>query len=374
MIEVPGIVRDPLYLYSALVGWLRRRPRRGGVRRILIYKLDHIGDLLMATPALRAIRRHHPDAEITLVIGEWNLPIIEGNRNIDRTIVFNSPRFTRPPHTPGRHRDLRRALAGYRPDLVIGLRDDWSTLTSSLFSGAQRLERGSSHLREWLSRRRSGAPQFHELERIWGMLRPAGIEPAEDPWLELVLRTEEREEALRFMREEGIEPGFIAIQVGSASAMREWEVSRFAEVARDRVASGEGGIVLVGAPSERERSRELRDMIADLRPIDITGRRSLRQLGALLEHAGLYLGSDGGAVHIATAVGTPTVVLFGPGAYHVFHPVGPNVSAISHHFPCSPCTQTICIHPEATCMQAITVEEVVAGIEELRRGGEGVRG
>jgi ADP-heptose:LPS heptosyltransferase len=361
---LPSIIRDPIYLYSALIGRLHRRAP-AEVRRILIYKLDHIGDLLMATPALRAIRERYPAAEITIVLGEWNLPIIEGSPAVDRTIVFNSPRFTRAPYVAGRHRDLRKALRGYRPDLVIGLRDDWGTLSASLFSGAQRLERGSSHLREWLERRRSGEPRYHELDRIWGILEPAGIGPVAEPRLEIGLTKEEREEAVDFLRKEGITPGFLAIQAGATIPLKEWDLAKFAAVARELAHSGER-IVLVGAPNERERSSALGEMIMELEPIDITGRRTLRQLAAILEHAGLYLGSDGGAMHVATAAGTPTVGLFGPGAWHVFHPVGASVAAISAHLPCSPCAQTVCLRPDATCMMAITVEEVLESVAKTR--------
>ena len=348
------------YLYSALVGALHSWHPPREVRRILVYKLDHLGDLLLATPALSALRRKYPEAEITIVIGEWSWVLLENNPNIDRIVIYNSPRFTRPPfvvHTP---QDLRRELQGLRPDLTIGLRDDMRTISSSIFSTGWRIERGRSHMREWLRRRRHGGEKAHELDLIRGMFRQIGIEIPSTARPEFYLSEREKSAAVEFLRSRGITSPFALIQAGATTVFKEWPLERFAEMAR-RLQDEYGLVpILIGAPGERQRSRGLAALLADRAPVDITGELGLRELGAVMEHAGFYLGADGGSMHLATAMGVPTLALFGPGYYPVFAPIGERVAAISKRFPCSPCDQTVCVRPDDNCMMAITVDEVVA--------------
>ncbi len=347
-----------LLIYSATVGRLRSRRRRV-VRRVLVVRLDHIGDLLMSTPALAAIRRKYPDAEITLATGEWNLPVIENNPNVDRVVVHNSSRYTRPPYSPHPITNLRQSLRGHAPDVVIGLRDDWATLTEWLRRDVQLIDRGRTQIRLWFERRRSGEAEQHETVRIREILAGAGIEVPPSADLEMHLSDSERSDAQRFLAEERLDGPFAVLQPAATVPLRQWFPDRYADVAHWLHRHHGLRIVIAGAPSEREQARDLADRIADISPVDISGRSSLREFAAIVERASLYVGSDGGAMHLATAVGTPTVALFGPGPYHGYYPVGRHVVGISHLFPCAPCDQVTCVRPNDTCMMAITVEEVV---------------
>lgn len=357
------------YLYSTIVGALHSWHPARNVRRILVYKLDHLGDLLLATPALSALRRRYPQAEITIVVGEWSRVILENNPNIDRIVIYNSPRFTRPPFVSHTSQQLRNAIEGIRPDLTIGLRDDMRTISSSILSTGWRIERGRSHMKEWLRRRRNGGDKAHELDLIRGMFQQLGIEIPSNAAPEFYLSDREREDALRFLRSRAIDSPFALIQAGATTVFKEWPIERFAEVARHL--EQEHGLipVLIGAPGERERSRQLAELLSDRHPIDITGELGLRDLGAVMEHAGFYLGADGGSMHLATAMGVPTLALYGPGYFPVFAPIGERVAAISRRFPCSPCDQTICIRPNDNCMMAITIDEVLEQTDLLIGGG-----
>jgi ADP-heptose:LPS heptosyltransferase len=354
-----------LYVASALAALVRpfRSDRR--VDRILIFKLDHLGDLLIATPALRAIRARFPAAEIRIVVGEWNLALLRGNTSVDAVHVYNSARFCRHPNRPHRFSHLRAQLGDWRPDLIVGLRDDWHTLTYATFSRAARVERGSAHLIEYAERARTHQALRHEIERLWRTLEPLGIEREEDPQLDYFVEETEREEARRFMAARGIRAPFAMLHAGATQPLREWPLERFATIARYLARTYGMQTVLVGVERERERSQGLAALIDDLAPVDITGELGLRPTAALMAEAALYVGSDGGAMHIAAAVGTPTVGLFGPGSYHVFSPIGRRTVGITRMFPCSPCAQTTCIRPNDTCMMAITSDEVIVAIERM---------
>lgn len=355
----------PLYAAASLLDALGYRRAVVEPRRILIYKVDHLGDVLMSTPGLRAIRRRFPDAEIKIVVGEWSRAVLENNPNVDEIIVYNSSRYARGGYRSHRLWDVRRSLGNWSPDLVIGLRDDWWTIIESMFTRTSRVDRGRVQLREWFARRRGGRDKRHETDLIRETLLPLGIEPTEVDRLDYHVSDIERTWAAKVVREHGLTLPFAVFHPGASTRFKEWPLERFAQVARE-VAERDGvRLVLIGSPDEVERSARLAALLSDLNPVDLSGRMGLRQTAALLEHAVLYLGADGGMMHIATALGVPTVGLFGPGYYRTFHPIGTNVVAISHLFPCSPCSQQSCVRPHDNCMDAITVEEVLEQTELL---------
>ena len=359
-----------LYIVSALASLVHRWRDRSRVERILIFKLDHLGDLLIATPALRAIRARFPNAEIRIVVGEWNTVLLRDNPSVDAVHVYNSARFCRPPSKPTPFSELRRQLGSWRPDLIIGMRDDWNTLGYSFFSRASRVERGAAHLIEYSQRARTRQPLYHEIERLWRTLAPLGIEREEDPQLDYFISDEERLEAQRFMAARGIRAPFAMLHAGATQPLREWPIERFASIARHLARNWGMQIVLVGIDRERGSSQSLSALIGDLDHVDVTGELGLRPTAALMAEGSLYVGSDGGAMHLAAAVGTPTVGLFGPGSFHVFSPIGRRTIGITRMFPCSPCVQVNCIRPHDTCMQAITTDEVVEAIDRLLGAGE----
>jgi ADP-heptose:LPS heptosyltransferase len=354
-----------LHAFSTVIGAFHSWRSLRSVRRILIYKLDHLGDVLLATPALRAIRQRFPEAEIRIVVGEWSQTVLQNNPNVDDIVIYNSREFARYPYRAHDFAELKRKLGSWKPDLVIGLRDDWRTVTDRFFSGARRINRGRVHFREWLERKWTHRRHSHEVDRLWEILAPLGIEPEQAERLEYAVTEAERKSAVEFMMAHGIDSPFAIVHAGTSVPLKEWSIARLAEAARHIGTQYGMQIVLVGAPEEVDRSAELAGMIRDLGPIDISGKLSLRGTAALMERASLYLGSDGGAMHVASAVGVPTLGLFGPGSYDIFRPVGRHASAISHLFPCSPCTMTTCIRPYNTCMHAITIEEVIEETDNL---------
>jgi len=354
-----------LHSFSTVVGALYPWRPTDDVRRILIYKLDHLGDVLLATPALRSIRRRFPDAEIRIIVGEWSRSVLENNPNIDGIVIYNSREFARPPHRAHTYADLKRSLGSWTPDLAIGLRDDWQTLRHAFFMGVRQINRGMVHLRQWIERKRTNRPSRHEMERLWAILEPLGIAPEQVERPEYFITEDERKMAAEFAMAHGIESPCALVHAGTSIRLKEWSLERFAEAARHISTQHGMQIVLIGSPDEVRRSALLAELIPDLGPIDITGKLTLRETAALMERAELYLGSDGGAMHVASAVGVPTVGLFGPGSYHIFRPVGRHATAISHLFPCSPCRMTTCIRPNDNCMQAITIEEVIRETDVL---------
>lgn len=356
----------PIFAVAAILSWLGyRRPIPTNPQRILIYKPDHLGDVLMATPALRAIRQHYPQADIKIVVGEWSEQLLQNNSDIDGLIRYNSKKFTRDNTRRTSFQKALRSLQQWKPDLIISLRDDWAILRASIFNRTPRVDRGKVQWREWWSRKQATRAKRHETELLWETLAPLGIVSQKIDRLLYSVNQKERIEATSLLYESGVHSLFAVIHPGASTKLKEWELERFAVVARILTKQSGMQIVVVGSPNEQERGKKLAKLIQDIQPINLSGRLQLRQTAAIIEQASIYIASDGGMMHIASAVGTATVGLFGPGYSDVFHPVGSHVRSINHFFACSPCSQQRCIRPNDTCMMAITSDEVIAAANEL---------
>lgn len=342
--------------------------------RILIVQLADIGDLVLATPALAALREARPDAHLTLLAHAHSAPLIEGTGLVDALIVFEREAFSRPRSllSPAL---LRRvwALRGGRYDTVLFLHHftlKAGTLKFSLIalgSGARRrigLENGNG----WFLTERlpdDGFGAHHQAEywlRLAALLgassaaRPARVASAPFP---LPPKTAPR----------------VVIHAGSGgySLARRWDAAGFAAVA-ERLRRERGAeIVLVGGAGDDTEAVQTQ---LSAPALDISGKTTLPQLVGVLRSADVFIGADSGVMHLATAAGAPVVAVFGPSnaaAWGAWTPQGR--SEIVRSAPeCSPCSyvgHTIGLREGCaarTCMRMVTPEQVTAAALRLLDG------
>jgi ADP-heptose:LPS heptosyltransferase len=250
-----------------------------------------------------------------------------------------------------------------------------------LVSGAS-VRAGLDNGRGWFLTHRTVDEGFGHVHEILYCLQVAGSLGAsvEDARMEIPLLPEERAWAEEQSPGEGpwaaIHPGS-----GTFSKARRWPTGSFAEVA-DGLAERGARIVLVGGRGEEDLGRSVEATMA--RPaLSLVGRTTLGQLAAVLERAALFVGNDSGVMHMAVAVGTPVVAIFGPsnarawGPYpFVENPVNRVVDArnvvIRSDLPCSPCLyrgRRLGLRggcAERPCMHGVTPREVLAGVDALR--------
>lgn len=354
--------------------------RRKTVERILVFKLDHLGDIVTATPAMAYLRRAYPGAEITMVVGSWVAEILADHPAADRFIVYESPRFDRGDRGSGKAR-LRAVLPASRYDLVIGLRDDWASLLVSLRVGAfRRRDRGTVRLKRKFNRvfgvcgGRTGSLSLHEVETN---LMVAGGDPARDTELpSLPVKGPDRDWVSRELvagRLNGRE--YVVLHPGAYSPLRFWPAERFARVARWILGTRRYEVVITGSAAEGRLAAEIAGQ-AGKGVHSLAGETSLSRAVAVIAGARAMVSLDTGVMHVATAVGTPVVALIGPEDPSRFGPFGPDHAVLYHRLPCSPCDQVNCVRPSPECMESITVEEVIealAGILAIpARLGKGV--
>jgi heptosyltransferase-2/heptosyltransferase-3 len=454
-----------LHLLALLLRPLARRPTLGTPARILVLKPDHLGDLLLATPALRALRQSCPQAQISALIGPWSLAALAGNPDIDRVLTLPFPGFERQKVTTETQRRrafedggwkieagrgsvarshhappssilhplssifsaslrlcgdivrpylalLRYGLllrrAGY--DTALLLRDDhWWGAALALAAGIpRRIGYAVPECRPFLTTALPWNPREHVtaqglrlVERV-GEFRVASFElvpstgsdtaqpatrfipsPADAAWADAWLRAHGIDEHTRL----------VVIHPGTGGAAKLWPPKRWSALAdallsavskvpgaasaepspQPSAPSPQHALLITGGPGEQALVERVAAGMAR-RPLTLAGATSVGQLAALLSRAALVLGVDSGPLHLAVAVGVPTLHLYGPGDPGRFGPWGDPARhvVLRAGLWCSPCgIFSAC--PRGTdppeCMAAIGVDQALAAaLASLEKG------
>jgi lipopolysaccharide heptosyltransferase II len=346
------------------------------ISRILVVRPDHMGDLLFTTPALRALRRRFPDAHITVLVGPWGAPVLSNNPHVDDVLVLPFPGFTKQPKSsPWQPYTLLRhwaqQLSGYY-DLVFIQRFDhwWGALLAYLAGIPLRVGYAIPEVVPFLSHALPYPANRHEVEQNlelvnWGTSKRGITSDPTETVSPVTCPTEFfiPEDTLAWAQDLFGNKQVITIHPGAGAAIKLWPVDRWAAVA-DALGSGtDYQLVLTGSNAELPLCREVAaQMKAGVRIV--AGETTLDQLAAIMAESRLVLGLDSGPLHLAVAVGTPTVHLYGPVSAAIFGPWGPSAR---HHvlisdWPCIPCNRLdygpdeLGDHP---CVREIDVERVL---------------
>lgn len=308
--------------------------RAAGAPLAVAFRALQLGDLLVAVPALRALRRALPDHRLVLATSGWLAPVVELIDAVDALVPAEG--LAAPlPFDPGAV-DVAVNLHGGGPESAAIVDALGARLTVR-----HALRRGEAGPR-WTE-------ALHERVR-WTRLTGAFGMPG-DPAAVRIARPAEASPA----------PGAAVLHVGAAFRSRAWPVDRFAAVARALVARG-AEVVFSGSEGERDRALEVA-ALADLPASRVlAGRTSLPGFVALLADAGLVVTADTGAGHVASAYRTPSVVLFGPvGPERWGPPPGPHI-ALTHAT--ARRGDAFADEPDPA-IAAVTVQEVLAAVERL---------
>jgi lipopolysaccharide heptosyltransferase II len=329
--------------------------------KILIVKLGSIGDVVNTLPLVNALRDGFPKAELAWIIEPKSFPIAEGQESVDRFIVHRRGGGWRAA------RAALREIRSFRPDLVIDLQ---RILRSSFFtylSGCRdRLgfDRGRAKEFSWLFTNRKippAGPGRHMVRQYLEFAEYLGLPLPQPPRFGLPVGEEERVSARKLIPGEFIETGFVACNIGAAKPANRWPVSRWAELAELILSRRKEAVVLTGGGEDRKRGREIASRVAGRgRLNDCTGRTSLRQLGGLFSLARAVVSGDSGPMHIASALGTRTVGIFGPADPVRTGPFRHLDLVVRAEAECSPCGRRRCRRPR--CLEGIPAEKVLARV------------
>lgn len=305
----------------------------GAGRRVLLIRPDHLGDVLLATPAFEALRAAWPDAHVTALVGPWAEAVARRNPYLDAVLTLPFPGFTRAapasllaPYALAR-REAER-LRAYRFDAAVVLRFDhwWGALLAALARIPLRLGYGVAEVAPFLTTALPLARATHATRLNLDLIatltgRTFDVTPGQPP-TRFPLSDAEREAAAHWLAARGIGDAetLVAIHPGAGAAVKLWTGQAWGAVA-DALAADGARILLTGSAAEAALTAEV---AAHTRAavVDAAGATELPLLAALLAHCALVLGPDAGVLHLATAVGTPTVRLYGPIDPRQFGPWG----------------------------------------------------
>jgi len=333
------------------------------VKRILIIKIGAMGDCVLATPSIRAIRRKNPGAFIALLIGRLESQALKGCPYVDEMIIYD-----RRVKDKGivRFFELAKEIKGYGFEEVVDLQhNSRSHLFAFLSSAPERY--GYKKGKYWfllnrtISELKYGIPPVEHQFRVLAML---GIEkPSQD--LELWPSADDEEAARRLVEGEwvGENQALVGINPGASPkwATKRWPAENFAKVC-DALALEEIRTVLVGSKAEAETGIEI-SRLAKSKPINLIGKTSLTELAALTKRFKCLITSDSAPMHIAAAMKTPFVALFGPTDPVRHLPPAEKYVVITKDLRCAPCYKPVC--SDTRCMREITAAEVIKAVNDI---------
>jgi heptosyltransferase-3 len=335
------------------------------VKRILVVKLRSIGDTVLSTPSLFALRRHAPDAEIDVLLEDWVAPVLEGHGwfNVLRMDSGMGERLRTAYHLRKRHYDVAFNLHGGTTSTFL-----------TCGSGAKHRFGNADYQYSFLYNHLLSSPadfwgreKLHSAEQQLALIGFSGVPVDDLPKTRLVVTSDALraiEAKLSESQTSNSRSKMALLHPGTAFFTKQWSPENFARLAED-IASKELRIVAVGSKAESTILGKLRSEARV--PVATFDDLTLPEITALASTARVFIGNDSGVAHIAAAVQTPTVVIFGSSNRTHWRPWTDAPSEIVFNpFDCQPCPGYRCeVYGDSRCIHSVTVEQVIAAVERV---------
>ncbi len=337
--------------------------------KILVRGVNWLGDAVMTMPAIRALRKASAGSPISLLVRPSVGPLFEGNPDIDDIILYED-RFK---GTVGRFK-LAHLLRKRNFTKAVLFQNAFDAALVTFLAGIPERIGYNRDGRGFLLTKgvafNGDDRKLHHTRYYLNLLEAAGIKADfAGPWIPLSL--EERMAAREALS--GLKRPVLGINPGAAyGSAKRWFPGRFAEVAnRFREDTG-GSVVIFGGRAERDIAQEIEKLVSVSQPagaharlLNLAGITTLRELISSISECDVFVTNDSGPMHIAYAVGTPVVVIFGSTAPDLTGPVGDGNVVIKNDFNCSPCFERTCKNDDMKCMYTVTSEEVYLGVKKV---------
>ena len=348
------------------------------VRRVLGTTLRHLGDVLLASPVFRVLKNRIPHAEIDALVYSETRDMLRGHPDISELHGIDREWKRAGLGAQMRHEGkLLHTLQARKYQLVVHLTEHWRgawlvQMLKPRWSVAP--ARDNYFWRAAFSHtyKRPRATPRHTVELNLDALRRLGVYPEEsEKSLTMVPGPEAEARVDALLASAGLGPrGFIQVHATSRWLFKAWTESRNAELLRRLVRDGHK-VVVTAAPDAREKAIIGRILAGAAVPVtDLSGALTLREMAALSARARLFFGVDSAPMHIAAAVGTPVVVLFGPSGEHEWGPWRVPSRIVTSGHPCRPCGNDGCGGSKVSeCLTTLEVDRVHSAVNELLAGG-----
>ena len=346
--------------------------------KILIRATNWVGDAILALPALRAVRRRFPEAEIAILARPYVVDVYRDQGICNQLLADDSQ--SKHSGILGRER-LAAELRAMRFDVALLLQNAFGAAWLAWRAKVpERIGYARDGRRFLLTHPvpvpKSGEIPRHERFYYLELLRRAGWidAPLEEPLITLYVSELNRRRAAEFLVASGARQDSLRIAIGAGASYGSakcWPPSRFAELVNRIRAQADADVILFGTASEAAVSRAISSEL-HRPPIDLTEKTAIADLPALLSQCHLFIGNDSGAMHVAAAVGLPVVAVFGPTDPQGTAPVTPRSTIVQQKPYCSPCFLRHC-PTDHRCMRSITSEMVEAATKPWLHAAEAKR-
>lgn len=343
---------------------------------ILIVKMSAIGDVIHTLPALNAIRQHYPEARITWLVEEAAYDLVEGHEALDRVLVSKRKRWLKDLRGPGCFKVVKEAynflkgLRDTRYDLIL----DFQALLKSgiliaLASGKRKIgfDKGMEHMEYsylFLNERIPAVDmEHHALVRSMMLLNALGIETHEIEY-KLPVSDRDRNRVDDLLERHRLKMGrkLVAVNPMAKWETKLWPENKFAQLADRLIEQIDARIIFTGSPKDRLVIDEIISTMQG-RAVNLAGETTLKMLAALYTKTDIVVSTDTGPMHMAAAIGTPVVALFGPTAPWRTGPYGSGHQIVRAELECAPCFKRRC--DTCDCMLKISVDRVLDAVKHV---------
>lgn len=345
-----------------------------GVERILIIKLRQVGDVLLTVPTIRAVREHYPRAYIAVLVSAGTETMLTGNPLLDEVMVFDRANwrgnlFQRAKNEIAFILKIRKQKFDLAIDLTSG---DRAAIISFLSGARYRVAadpKGKGFFGKrffYTHKKRFENARSHIVEQNLDVVRQIGIDTMERSVF-IIIPEEDRSSAQTLFEQYAVSDQALKVHIHSTSRwlFKCWRDDAMASLIDSLSEKYGTQVILTCGPAsiEMEKARKIFDM-ARHKPIDLIGKTTLKQLAAISQRCDLFIGVDAAPMHIAAAVGTPVVAIFGPSGEFNWGPWGEGHTVIAKEMPCRPCGQAGCDNSKRSeCLETLSVEEVWQAVE-----------
>ena len=344
-------------------------------RRVLCIRLDSMGDVLMTTPAIRAVREGAPGRRVTLLTSSGGAAAARLVPEIDEVIVYDAPwnKMTEPPASSDQDWAMIRQIRDARFDAaIIFTVYSQNPLPAALFCYLAGIPLRLAHchenpyhlLSDWIRDPEPDQGIRHEVQRQLDLVAEVGYH-TELQQLSLQIPAGARAQVHALLKANNLDvrQPWVPIHAGATAPSRRYPPQHFATVARALVRDYGIPVVFTGSPEEEELVQSIRDMMR-APSLSLVGQLDLGQLAALLERAPVVLSNNSGPAHVAAAVGTPVVDLYAlTNPQHT--PWGVPSRVLYQDVPCKFCYKSICPEGHHNCLRKVAPATVVQAVLSL---------
>ncbi|MFH1406870.1 MAG: glycosyltransferase family 9 protein [Candidatus Omnitrophota bacterium] len=310
-------------------------------RKILVITLSNIGDAILTTPVVQALRKNFPDAAIDILAGPRAAEVFKGDPRVHKTIVYD------------KHQSLAEKIK-----LIKRLRENHYHTAIDLRNTLIPLLIGVKHRTPLFFRKPRGV--FYKKDAHLFRLKQAGVDIA-GAELDIWISAQDQLYIDSLLADTG--KNFIAVAPGARSDTKRWSEEKFTSLC-EKFTRLNIPLALTGDGADEKIAQFIVERINSAKILNLCGRTTLAQLAALLKRSKVLISNDSAVMHIAAAVKTPVVAIFGPTNPGKYAPRGEKDIIIRKDIPCSPCERAQCQRTHQ-CLEKIGVEEVYNAAKKI---------